>query len=425
MGFEYWLPTRKDENGIERGGKKNTENQAVIIIGANGSGKSRLGAWMENNHPDMVHRIGAQRSLTFGSNIQLRNSEQADRFLLYGTPHKTSDHNNRWGQEKDDSAIAYTTGLLNDFEHVLSALIAKYNKQKDEYINECKNKEIENCDHNKVPEFIIDKFKKIWNNFFPHCKISFDDAKVRVKIQKDNLVKEYAGHKMSDGERVALYLISQALCIPENKIIIIDEPEIHLHRSIMNKLWSAIEAERKDCLFIYITHDTQFAANHVASDKIWVRSYDGEKWEFEELPEPHLPEELLLTILGNRKNIIFVEGELGSNDFKLYSELYKNYYVIPCGSCLKVIEFTKSIKTIKDRRPELYHFEAYGIIDLDFRTETEIITLKEKGVHTLDVAEIENLFIVPELLDIIEKYKIITSEEKGKAVEIIKNIYLK
>lgn len=51
---------------------------------------------------------------------------------------------------------------------------------------------------------------------------------------------------MSDGERVGLYLIAQCLCIPENKTIIIDEPEIHLHRSIMDRLWTAIEAERED-----------------------------------------------------------------------------------------------------------------------------------------------------------------------------------
>lgn len=72
---------------------------------------------------------------------------------------------------------------------------------------------------------------------------------------------------MSDGERVGLYLMAQSLCVPSDKTIIIDEPEIHLHRSIMNRLWEAIEAEREDCFFIYITHDTQFASNHKNSKK--------------------------------------------------------------------------------------------------------------------------------------------------------------
>ena len=67
---------------------------------------------------------------------------------------------------------------------------------------------------------------------------------------------------MSDGERAVLYLIVQVLCIPDNKKLIIDEPELHLHGSIMNRLWKGLEQVRPDCLFIYITHDTDFAALH-------------------------------------------------------------------------------------------------------------------------------------------------------------------
>ena len=37
---------------------------------------------------------------------------------------------------------------------------------------------------------------------------------------------------MSGGERSVLYLVAQVLCVPKAKILIIDEPEIHLHRSI-------------------------------------------------------------------------------------------------------------------------------------------------------------------------------------------------
>lgn len=79
-----------------------------------------------------------------------------------------------------------------------------------------------------------------------------------VKYNQEN----YKGIEMSDGERVALYLIAQCLAVPSNKTIIIDEPEVHLHRSIMNRLWKAIERVREDCFFIYITHDTHFAASH-------------------------------------------------------------------------------------------------------------------------------------------------------------------
>jgi ABC-type phosphate/phosphonate transport system ATPase subunit len=40
-------------------------NGTVVIVGANGAGKSRLGAWIERNADSsvIVHRISAQRAL--------------------------------------------------------------------------------------------------------------------------------------------------------------------------------------------------------------------------------------------------------------------------------------------------------------------------------------------------------------------------
>lgn len=196
---------------------------------------------------------------------------------------------------------------------------------------------------------------------------------------------------------MALYLIAQALCVPENKTIVIDEPEIHLHRSIMNRLWVAIEKERQDCFFVYITHDTQFAANHAYADKIWVKGYDGEHWNLEKINDSDLPEELLLNLLGNRKPVLFVEGTADSYDTKLYSEIYKNYYVVPCGSCSRVIAQTKAMKA----NPQLHHLKCYGIIDRDYRSEYEIEKLELDGIYTLKVAEVENLFLVEELLNVV------------------------
>ena len=125
---------------------------------------------------------------------------------------------------------------------------------------------------------ITDKLKRIWRSVFPQSDVDIVDGKVIVSFVKDGQIEKYKGRDMSDGEGVVLYLISQALSIPNDKVIIIDEPEIHLHRLIMNRLWSAIEHEREDCLFIYITHDIQFAANHREAKKIWVKSYDGTRW---------------------------------------------------------------------------------------------------------------------------------------------------
>ena len=48
------------------------------------------------------------------------------------------------------------------------------------------------------------------------------------------------------------------------------------------------------------------------ADKIWIKEFDGEHWELEKLDSTELPEDLLLNVLGSRKNILFVEGEKNS-----------------------------------------------------------------------------------------------------------------
>ena len=388
--YKYKLP---DASGQPE--EKTANNNSLIIIGANGSGKSKLGAWVEQIDMYNTHRVSAQRSLSFDEFIQLKSYEQAENLLLYGQDKKDQTKGGRWGYNNNRKP---TTTLLYDYEFVLAALIAMKNNENDAFIKECREKDKNNQTYNKVPNTVVDTLKRIWQNVFPQRDINFDDAKVTATLSKSDGTKTtYKGSEMSDGERVGLYLIAQCLCIPENKTIIIDEPEIHLHRSIMNRLWTEIEKERQDCFFIYITHDTQFAANHKQAKKIWVKNFDGKNWDLEEINESSLPEQLLLDILGNRKKILFVEGDADSYDTKLYREIYKNFYVIPCGGCSTVIAQTKAMKNT----PQLHELECFGIIDRDFRGEHEINALKSNNIFTLNVAEVENLFLVEELLEIV------------------------
>lgn len=407
--YKYSLPNENDEKE-----EYTTDNNSLIIIGANGSGKSKLGAWMEQNNLEGIHRVGAQRSLNFKEFISLKSYEQASNLLLYGQDKKEVNKGARWHYGEQ-----YTTKLLDDYEYALSSIIALKNKQIEKYLKECKEKDTQGIAHDRVPENAIDVLKRIWKSVFPQREIDFSDSKVTAVYNENETHQiSYKGNEMSDGERVGLYLIAQCLSVPQNKTIIIDEPEIHLHRSIMNRLWSEIEKERSDCLFVYITHDTQFAAQHKKSDKIWVKSFDGSVWEMEGLNDISngLPERLLLNILGNRKKVLFVEGTEGSYDTKLYSEIYKDFYVVPCGSCTAVINRTKAMKNT----PLLHHLECYGIIDRDYRVDEEIEVLKKHDIYTIEVAEVENLFLVEEVLEVINN--ILHPVDDSKVDEIKKAI---
>ena len=169
-----------------------------------------------------------------------------------------------------------------------------------------------------------------------------------------------------------------------------DEPEIHLHRSLMRRLWVALENERPDCLFIYITHDVEFAAMHSTAAKIWVKSFDGKHWNWDFIEGSELPEQLLLDLLGNRKNVLFVEGASGSYDVQLYSRLYPDYYVVPCGGCEQVMANTSAF----GRTESLHDSRAYGLIDRDYKDDETLSALERKGIYHIKVAEVENLFLV-------------------------------
>ena len=91
----------------------------------------------------------------------------------------------------------------------------------------------------------------------------------------------YPAHQMSDGEKVTLYLIDHILQAPKSGFIIIDEPEMYLHKTILKKLWDILESERQDCIFIYLTHDLDFATSRTAK-KVWIKNLNyPDNWEIE------------------------------------------------------------------------------------------------------------------------------------------------
>ena len=104
---------------------------------------------------------------------------------------------------------------------------------------------------------------------------------------------KYNASEMSDGERVIFYLIGEVLSAPENAILVIDEPEMHIHKSITKKLWDEIEKERADCTFIYLTHDIDFATSRQDAVRIWAKDFDGSSWDYELLENnTNFPEQI-------------------------------------------------------------------------------------------------------------------------------------
>lgn len=358
---------------------------STIIVGANGSGKTRLGVLLESQIQS-VQRIAAQKSLTLRDDLSIISLERADRYLRFGGPDAIPAHKipSRWGNKP-------ATHLLNDFDALQQALFSAHNRAASKYLKDCK------LDPDaEVPVTKLEKLKSIWELLLPHRLLEISEASIQVRPPGTGNSASYPGSEMSDGERAILYFIGQSIMAPENAAIIVDEPESHVHRAILRPLWDAIERARPDCGFVYVTHDLEFAVGRTAAAKYFIRAYQHTplQWDIHELPEDSgLPDDVVAELVGSRRPILFIEGERGSLDLTIYGSHFVNFTLVPIGSCDNVIHSVTSYKN----SAVLHQLVVRGLVDADDREGSEIAHLQARNVYSLPVAEIENLFSLPNI----------------------------
>ena len=125
MAYTYWLP---DENGNKI--DYTTESNSVIIVGANGAGKSKLGAWIEQRDFERVIRIAAQRKLNFSDTIVFKPYSDSIDIVHSGNVVKKSGDRHKGGS-KWNWGTAFTTKMIDDFDNVLSSLLALNSNETD------------------------------------------------------------------------------------------------------------------------------------------------------------------------------------------------------------------------------------------------------------------------------------------------------
>ncbi len=351
-------------------------NSNVVAIGANGSGKTTLSnkfkTYLQNN--GVV--ISAQRILLVPSFNAIANPSQ--------TANELKQAQLRDKSNKNDREFGH---LQQEFSIVLKNLLAEniaagnmYRKKSIELFQTGKQIEEPSLTN-------LDKTFEIWNSLIEHRKIDCQDGINITAISDDG--RSYPAIQMSDGEKVMLYLIGQVLQAPLNGFIVIDEPEMYLHKTILKKLWDSLEKERQDCLFIYLTHDLDFATSRATAKKIWIKSFTHpDKWEIEDIPTDEIPETLLFELLGSRKNILFCEGQKGSIDERVFSILFPELTIMPVGSCFDVINHTKAFNKLTT-----VNTTAIGLIDSDHHDTSRLASLKDEKIYNFSISEVENLFL--------------------------------
>jgi hypothetical protein len=162
-------------------------------------------------------------------------------------------------------------------------------------------------------------------------------------INSDN--QRYPISQMSDGEKSAVLLAAEVLAADESAVLIVDEPERHLHRAISAPLLQSVMESRPDCHFLVLTHDLELTPLlNAERTKLLILSgcswsdQVASGWDLTEVDlSEDLPESARKAILGGRRRVLFLEGDRQSLDMQLYSALFPDWSLIPSGSCDQVI----------------------------------------------------------------------------------------
>lgn len=359
--------------------------EVTAVVGANGAGKSALGLWMQGNSGDApTRRLIAHRRLWFqsagpdispaqresmGQNMAMWSRQQESRYL--------------------DHADSQRAGI------VLFDILALLNGQNGRIADLA----LSGADRSKINQVIgariLDRLNAILIDSGLPVQLVLTDSQTFNAV---NVVRraEYPIFQMSDGEKSAVLLAAEVLSAPARSILIIDEPERHLHRSISSGLVEAITASRPDCHFVVLTHDLELAASLsrkndqslVLVDCIW----SGETvtgWELFAIDTPSdIPDNARSAILGGRRNVLFIEGSADSLDKKLYELLFPQWGLSPSGGADQVARAVAGLQA-----SEQHHWiKARGVVDGDGRTDQERESYLARGILPLPVSEIESLY---------------------------------
>jgi hypothetical protein len=381
MPSSFQIPTEQGPTSVAL-----EPGASAVFVGANGAGKTRLAVEIEKSLGANAHRIGAHRALTLNPDVPKISEDAALRGLRFGNANKDYQighrDNMRWGRQ---AAIH----LLNDFDFLLQALFAEQG-------NTALKTHVAARSGN-VGEVLPTKFehlKAMWERLLPTRKLLLTGD--RVDVSADGAA--YSAAEMSDGERAVFYMLGQALMAPAAAVLVVDEPELHVHPSILGKLWDEVQAARDDCSFVFITHDLNFAA-HRLGQKFVIKSYkQGPVWGIEKVPEDTGFEEATVTlILGSRRPVLFVEGCADSLDSAIYRACFPDWTVIPRGSCEEVIHSVVAMR----RNAALTRVTCAGLVDADDSSAEEVAAMATHGVGVLPVSEIENLVLLPTVTSVI------------------------
>lgn len=351
----------------------------IIILGPNGSGKTQLAQRISREVN--VSPISAQRRTWVDESLPVQEENQ----LKSNKRHQID----QWKQ--------YSWQPTQEINFILSELIQDHTN-----VLTLKNEEARRSGtpHAPVNDTKLILLQDLWSRLFPNRKLEIGGYFPKARrLEAGHESTPYQLRQMSDGERTILYMAARILTTEEN-IILIDEPELHMHSRLAIKFWDEIEKLRPESRFIYITHDLNFTLSRKDATILILQGLDPtEIVEVNQLTETITAEVLgAATLPFYAKRIIAYEGEQGIGFARNFFSLWfddDSTYSIPCGGRDSVCASVHGINSIGVKGAEVI-----GLVDRDFYSD-EINTNITDGVRVLKLHEIESILCDKELVEIV------------------------
>jgi ABC-type Mn2+/Zn2+ transport system ATPase subunit len=359
----------------------------LYILGANGTGKSSLVSRLFNMNNGRSIRISAHRQTWFDSNT------------LNLTPHARQELENGYRSQDVQSYARYREWNPQGRSTIaIFDLIDADTTQERKIASLVRIGDIASAvkeGQNPSPIQTINELMRL--SGIP-IEISLEEGQKIVACKNGG--NSYSVAELSDGERNAFLIASSVLTTKPGTLILIDDPERHLHRSIISPLLRLLFDKRKDCAFIVSTHELMLPIDTPEASTLLIRScdYEGQNvraWTIDLVASgTEIDEDLKRDLLGARRKILFVEGAAQSLDTPLYSLLFPQVSVIPKEGCRGVEQAVRGLRGA----PNMHWIAAWGIVDNDQRPPEDVARLRSAGIWALSHYSVESLYYHPKIL---------------------------
>ena len=360
---------------------KISSGEFLFLVGANGTGKSSLMHVFSNQNSGHMRRITAHRQVWFGTDtidITPLGRQQTELHITNQDRQVTSRYRDDYAAQRSQVTIFD----LIDSENVEARKIADAARAGN-------FDEVQSLASGQSPIAKMNDILRISNL---HFQVEVSEGS-KLNARRDGH-QPYSIAELSDGERNALLIIANVLTAPANTLILLDEPERHLHRSIVSPLLTTLLSYRDDCAFVISTHDVSLPLDQPKCASLLVRQYQHapQNWNADYIDAlEEIDETTASAVLGARKIILFIEGHPSSLDLQIYQILFPSVSIKPVGSCVEVEKIVRGIRASEGS----HWITAFGVIDKDNRSDDECSNLADDGIIALEQYSVESLYYHP------------------------------